>query len=169
MSNLTKIYPATFSQLIKLFKFYALIAFILPFPVAYWTDSLRIDLFAIFYFPISADKLEQTKSGSVGAWLFGITMVYFLAAIWTLITLVFHMLGNDESLYDSMPIYWSAPLIMLYFVFAWYGFGLVKGLNKLLRTAKINVDKFNPSSMEMNKNNLLVRTLRDPLPRHTDL
>ena len=142
MSITIKMKPSTFPKLVRMLKLYALVAFILPFPVAYWTDSLRIDLFALFYFPIAADKLEETKSGSVAAWLFGITMVYFLATSWTLITLISHILGNDESVYGSMSILLAGSFSILYASFAWYGFGLVRGLNKLLQSAKINTESY---------------------------
>jgi len=129
-----------FKTLIRLLKFYTLVAFLQPFPAAYWVDAAWIDLFALFFFPIAAGKLEDSKSASVAAWLFGVTMIYTLGSCWYLITLLSHLMGMTDAVYGSVSALILVSLTLYYFACAFYGLRLVSTLQKLLRSSKIEPD-----------------------------
>ncbi|GEM_PF-5735197 len=126
-----------FPTLIRLLKLYTLVAFFQPFPMAYWTDAAWIDLFALFFFPIAANHLEESKTASVAAWLFGVTLMYTLGSCWYLIILLSHLMGMTDAANGSVSAFILAGLSLLYTAFAYYGFRLVRSLQNLLRSTKI--------------------------------
>ncbi|MCC5848809.1 MAG: hypothetical protein JJU29_12025 [Verrucomicrobia bacterium] len=132
--------PPTFAALIRGLKWYALVAFLLPFPVAYWRNTLWVDVLAIFFFPIAADKLEHTRNAHVAAWLWAITTIYCLLTFWLLTGLLLNTFASAEFYQRSPPVWVAVPLIGLYGVFSILGLRLLRGLRVLLKNCTLDPD-----------------------------